>query len=82
MEELWGKSLKWDEELKKDLEKKWRTWSSELSEINNFNIQRNLFIMKDISEIFLHVSVDVSPKAYEAVAYLKYVTCDGKISFL
>ena len=63
MQELWGKGLKWDEELPKNLEKRGRTWCSELSEINNFNIQRKLFIMEDISEISLHVFVDVSPKA-------------------
>ena len=73
------KSLKWDEELPKNLEKKWRTLCSELSEVNNFNIQFKLFIMED-NEISLHVFVDASLKAYGAVAYVRYVTNDGKIN--
>ena len=36
--------------------------------------------MEDISEISLHVFVDASPKAYGAVAQLRYVTNDGKIN--
>ena len=62
MQEFWEKSQKWDEKLPKDLEKKQRTWCSELSEINNFNIQYKLFIVEDISWISLYDFVDASSK--------------------
>ncbi|KAF8768276.1 hypothetical protein HNY73_021115 [Argiope bruennichi] len=84
IQELWKRSLEWDEQLPQDLEEKWNTWCSELSAIDNLRIERKLFTKLRTNDISLHIFCDASPKAYGAVAYFRYITEEGsaKVSFI
>ncbi|XP_042900642.1 uncharacterized protein [Parasteatoda tepidariorum] len=80
MQEIWERGLKWDEDLPSDLVKKWKKWCSEIADLDNYVIiERKLCSTADISDVSLHIFVDASPKAYGAVAYLRYTPIEGHI---
>ncbi|GFT95133.1 uncharacterized protein NPIL_456491 [Nephila pilipes] len=73
LQEMWERGLKWHDDLPIDLERKWKTWCSELSKLELVSIERKLFGSAKVNEIFLHLFCDANPKTYGAVAFLRYI---------
>ncbi|XP_035206868.1 uncharacterized protein LOC118181786 [Stegodyphus dumicola] len=73
---LWMKKISWDEEIPVDLQKIWLQWCSEVPDLSELRVPRNVLnlniqVPTDILE--LHCFCDASQKAYGAAIYARVV---------
>ena len=80
-QELWQRGLQWEDHLDEDISVQWRSWRSELSQLNCINVPR--YFMTNIgssSSIELHGFGDALTKAYGAAVYIRSVDEAGCVS--
>ena len=80
-QKLWQRGLQWEDHLDEDIAVQWRSWRSELSQLNCINVPR--YFMANIgssSSIELHGFGDASTKAYGAAVYIRSVDETGCVS--
>lgn len=70
IQELWKDSTDWDEEIKGPLQKKWKTFNEDLSNVQKISINR-WFGTTGSGEVELHGFCDASEKGYGAVLYAR-----------
>ncbi|XP_035210074.1 uncharacterized protein LOC118184500 [Stegodyphus dumicola] len=73
---LWMKKISWDEEIPVDIQKIWLQWCSEVPDLSELRVPRNVLnlniqVPTDILE--LHCFCDASQKAYGAAIYARVV---------
>ncbi|GBL72537.1 hypothetical protein AVEN_127813-1 [Araneus ventricosus] len=76
--EIWQRGMDWEEYLPEDLQHKWMGWCDEDGMLNEIVIPRNCLpcFGKQMTEV--QVFCDSLPRAYGAVAYLRYFDITGK----
>jgi len=81
LQEMWKRSLTWDEPVPTDIRDKWNVWVHDLPIINNYSIPRRLS-NSNVRIVFraLHGFSDASSVAYGAAIYLRCVCEDGSIT--
>ena len=73
IQEHWKNELEWDEPLPPTLKSKWLSIAKDLQEATKYVCMQRKYLSHvptPNSTTFIHVFVDASPKAYEAVACL------------
>ena len=81
LQDMWTAGLDWDEEMSESLTKEAQDWFRELSYLKRLQIPRCLQEKtKTVNAIALHMFVDASENAYEAVVYASYSIEDGSLS--
>ena len=79
-QQLWNRGLQWDEQLPEDILQQWNAWKTELPKINEISIPR-CFMQngKFGTSVELHGFGDASPKAYDAVLYVRVTQQNGDV---
>ena len=72
MQDIWRTKINWDDEIKPNEEKKFKTWLQLLPTIANIYIPRCYTNKTSVENIQLHIFVDASKDAYAAVAYFRF----------
>ncbi|XP_035232507.1 uncharacterized protein LOC118204282 [Stegodyphus dumicola] len=73
---LWMKKISWDEEIPVDLQKIWLQWCSEVLDLSELRVPRNVLnlnIQESTDILELHCFCDASQKAYGAAIYARVV---------
>ena len=85
IQKLWKLKVAWDESLPEDVVREYRSWESELSDVELIKINRSPFssISGDYN-VQIHGFCDASESAYAAVCYLRIRTSTGatEVSYL
>jgi len=84
LQEIWERGIDWDENLPEDLRIKWIKLCEEIEQLSEIGIPRNCLQGCSDGKVEVHVFCDASPKAYGAVAYLRYFDKSRKcrVSFI
>nr|CAI5826088.1 unnamed protein product [Callosobruchus analis] len=77
MQELWKEQVGWDEELPKNINKKWIHFKNDLAKVNEINIPRHAFFSVYIA-VELHGFCDSSILAYGACIYIRCSLCSNQ----
>ena len=78
MQEIWLKSVDWDDDLEPKMEIKMREWIKDCEALKQIKVPRCLITDSD-DKIQVHVFSDASIEAYGAVAYVRNENKDGHI---
>ena len=74
IQELWRRNLAWDEQLPKDIKKRWIAWKRNIPSLAKIKISRwYRFTATDIVQLQLHVFSDASQCVYGAVVYIRFI---------
>lgn len=79
IQDMWRLGLEWDEQVPKEIEKKWNEFWKDISALEEFKIDRWIGT-KDDFRIELHGFSDASTAAYGAVVYVRAEHADGRIT--
>lgn len=74
-QQVWRSGIGWDEKLPDEIYKTWKSWTIQLSQLNEVEVPRCLasaLMRKERLE--LHIFTDASEDAIAAVAYLRCIT--------
>nr|CAI5845055.1 unnamed protein product [Callosobruchus analis] len=77
MQELWKEQVGWDEELPKNINKKWIHFKNDLAKVNEINIPGHAFFSVYIA-VELHGFCDSSILAYGACIYIRCSLCSNQ----
>ena len=77
MQEIWVRSLDWDDPLPEELSVKMISWFAELPMLSKIRVPRCLQL-EEFKSATLHVFVDASQDAYGAVVYMRSEKVGGK----
>ena len=80
MQQLWQKSLEWNQELSAEDSVLWKKFQDELVGINDIRIDRCLSTLKNVIQYQLHGFSDASEIAFGACVYLRAVTNNDQVS--
>lgn len=73
IQELWTLNLSWDEAVPLEFDSRWRSFRSNLKELESYHTHRHIFKGAIPDKTQLHVFTDASEKAYGAAIYVR--TC-------
>ena len=80
LQDLWRRKCNWDDKLSKSEADSWKNWLTELQNVELFKIRRCYTIYTGVHRIELHIFVDASENAFGAVAYLRVMYYNGKVT--
>ena len=79
IQEIWRRSLGWDEELPRDLTDQWNLWKNSVLKLSSLAVPRWInFKSTETKKVELHIFADASSKAYGAAAYVNVVNTNSK----
>ena len=65
IQEIWRRSLGWDEELPRDLTDQWNLWKNSVLKLSSLAVPRWInFKSTETKKVELHIFADASSKAY------------------
>ncbi|XP_058828481.1 uncharacterized protein LOC131688298 [Topomyia yanbarensis] len=79
MQQLWLLPLGWDEEVPSNLKLKWEQYTSQLSSLSAFSINR-FVLTPHHTNVELHIFADASEVAYGACVYVRSWTTGGAVT--
>lgn len=80
MQQIWISKINWDDQLPSELEKKWKDFSQNISNLSSLSIPRWILGPSPIHAIQLHGFADASLRGYGAALYLRILYTDHSIS--
>ena len=79
IQEIWIRSLGWDEELPRDLIDQWNLWKNSVLKLSSSALQRWInFKSTETEKTEFHIFADASSKAYGAAAYVNLINTNSK----
>jgi len=79
IQDLWKLQLNWDESLPADVASKWTNYVSDMHQLNDFSVRRNVRGDDLDSEIQIHGFCDASERAYGAGVYMRSFNKNGSV---
>ena len=80
IQEIWRRSLGWDEKLPRDLTDQWNLWKNSVLKLSSLAVPRWIhFKSTEIKKVELYIFADASSKAYGTAAYVNVVNTNSKI---
>ncbi|KAG1697393.1 hypothetical protein GQR58_006003 [Nymphon striatum] len=78
MQDLWSKSLEWDEQLDANLENEWKKFFDEMRGLEYLKFDRCLTPDKSVGQPVLCIFADGSEKAFGTCAYMRWEINNGE----
>ena len=82
LQEPWKEDIAWNEPLEKSLQNRWIKTVQGTREATELVIPLRYFTVIQFAVQDLHVSADVSTKAYRAVTYMYFSQCSYGVNFI
>ncbi|KMQ87175.1 hypothetical protein RF55_13617 [Lasius niger] len=79
IQKLWKLRIDWDESLPSDIYTEWMDYVVKIQELNEFKVQRKVFIYGKDVRFELHGFCDASERAYGACIYVRSIESHGVI---
>ncbi|XP_076658716.1 uncharacterized protein LOC143362429 [Halictus rubicundus] len=78
MQDMWKLKLDWDESVPQYIHTAWIDFLSQLPNLNNFNVQRNIMVPNPV-RLQLHGFSDASERGYGACIYIRSENEEGRV---
>ena len=80
LQEIWLAGINWDDALGEELNRKFKKWNAELTQLQYIRVPRCLQQNLESEDVSIHIFSDASNDAYATAAYMRTVSPNGVTS--